>query len=255
MIRIRITLVAVLVAMALCAVVAGSASAAALPELTKPGTETAVAGEIAGKSKEKTKTVLETANGTTVKCEKATSKGGVASNTKESAGTVVSFTGCTESLFGGSCKSTNTTVAGEIKTAEISTKIGYIVGSKKTEVGMELYPTKTNEALKIEAGNKGPSFVEFSCTGGFAKIEVQGAVIGTLGNGEHNKAVKSLSLNFAKGATAGSQKVTEIEGGKMKNVHLESNLNGGTFENSNQQGEGFIENIVSKAVTEMELKA
>jgi hypothetical protein len=247
MTQVRITVLAMFAVLALSAVVASSASAA-LPEITTAGSTLAPTGEITGKSKAGTKTVLETAAGTTVKCESAVSKGGKATNTKESKGTKVTFKGCSESFFGGKCQ--NTATAGEIVTNEISTLIGYIVGSKQTEVGLELYPTATTAGLKISEG-AGAAFVTFECTGGFAKIQVQGAVIGTLGNAEHKKATHSLSLNFAKGATAGSQKVTEIEGGKMKNVHLESSLNKGTFENSNQQAEGFLEVLAE----EIELKA
>jgi hypothetical protein len=233
--------------LAVCAVVVSAASAV-LPELTKAKTPNTIKGEITGKSKAKTKVVLEVAGGTTIKCEKETNKGGKATNTKESEGTVIKLEGCNESLFGGKCQ--NTATANEIVTNEISTLIGYIVGSKQTEVGLELYPTKTNTSLTIKE-SAGAAFVTFECTGGFAKSQVQGAVIGTLGNGEHNKPTHSLSLNFAKGATAGSQKVTEIEGGKMKNVHLESSLNKGTFENANKQMEGFFEVLAE----EIELKA
>jgi hypothetical protein len=225
-----------------------SVAAAELPELTRAKSTEAIKSEIRGRSRIATKTVLETASGTTVKCGRTTSKGGKAKGTKESEGTVVTFTECSESLFGGKCQ--NTTTSGQIVTNALSTRIGYIVGSKQTEVGLELYPTATNLSLHISEG-AGAALATFECTGGFAKIQVQGAVIGTLGNGEHNKPTFELSLNFAKGAIAGSQKVTEIEGGKMTLVHLESSLNKGKFENSNQQGEGFLE----VPFEEIELKA
>lgn len=222
--KIRLIGLTVVAVLAFSAVATASASAAE-PELISVATKGEVKGNISGKSTPKTKTVLETANGSTVKCEAATSTGGKAKGTKESTGTKVTFTGCTESVFGGKCENNG---KGGIETVALLTKIGYVTGSKKTEVGMQLTP------------ESGTSFVTFSCLGGFAKIEVRGAVVGNFGKGEFKKSTTSLKLVFEKGATAGSQKITEIEGG-VANAHLESSLNKGTFENSNQQGEGVVE--------------
>jgi hypothetical protein len=229
------TLGLTLVAVFALAAVSASAASAALPELVnKGGTE--VKGEITGKSKAETETTLETANGTTVKCKTAKSTAGKAKGTKETTGTKVLFTGCVESVFKGKCNSAGK-AAGEIETNALKTLMGYVVGSEKKEVGLELSP------------ETGETFVTFECVGGFLKIEAKGHVIGLLGKGEFKKLTKSLSLVFAKGATKGSQKLTEIEGG-TKNAHLESSLNKGTFENSNQQGEGVVE-----YAEEVELKA
>jgi hypothetical protein len=242
--RINTLVVAVFAVLALSAGAASVASAA-LPELVS-GKGGAVKGEIKGKSEAKTTTVLESMNKTTVTCQSASSAKGKAGGEgkeplKETEGTVVTFKECKESLFGGNCENTKT--AGEIVTTALETKLGYVTGSGKKEVGLEFYPAKTNAELTTP-------FVKFECTGGFAKIEVRGAVIGQFGAGEFNKKTKSLKLVFEKGAEAGEQKITEIEGGKMKNVHLESSLNKGTFELSNQQGKGVVE-----FEEEVELKA
>lgn len=224
--------------LALSAFAVSSASAAA-PELIRAGKPgEAVKGEIKGKSSGST--VLETEAGTKVTCESAESKGGTTEGTKEplkeTKGTVVLFKGCTESLFKGKCKSAKPGVAGEIETVALAGIIGFQPGSK-TEADLELRPEKTEAPLEGANG----AFVIFECTGGFAKIEARGAVIGMLGKGQFNKSTKSLNLLYEKGAKAGTQELTEMEGGFMKEAKLESSLNKGKFEKSNQQGEGTVE--------------
>ncbi len=244
--RINVILgLAVMVALALSAFVASSASAA-LPELTRPGTTAPVLGEITGESATGTKTVLETEKGTTVKCEKAVSKEGKAVTTKEITGIKIVFTGCTESVFGGKCRTKGSTNEGEITTGAITGLLGYLSKPESKEVGLELRPAKTPEALKGENS----TFVLFECTKGFAKIEARGAVIGTLGAGEHNESKKSLKLGFETNGK-GVQKDLGIKGGFMEEAHLESSLNEGKFEKSNQKGEG----TTSVAGENAELKA
>jgi hypothetical protein len=230
--RINVVLgLAVMAVLALSAFAVSSASAA--PELIKagsPGTKLAKAG-IGGKSATGTSTVLETANKTKVTCTSAESKGGVEVTTKEIAKGKFLFKGCTESVFGGSCKSSGKS-SGEIETNETTAIIGFNP-SHETEVDFEVRPTGTTSELKV-------AFVTFECTGGFAKIEARGAVIGMFNESELNKSKTSFGLTFAKGATAGTQELTKMTGGFMTEAKLESSLNKGTFEGSNQQGEGTL---------------
>jgi hypothetical protein len=230
--RINVVLgLAVMAVLALSAFAVSSAFAAA-PELIRAGSGAkpeVVKGEIKGTSKGNT--VLETANKTTVTCTAAKAKGGKAVTTKETSGTKFLFTGCVESALGGKCN-TKGLKAGEIETSETIGLIGFKKGT--TEVDLELRPKTTTSELKV-------SFVLFECVGGFAKIEAKGAVIGMFGVGELNTVTKSLKTVFAKGTKAGEQELTEMEGGFMTVGKLESNLNGGAFENSNQQGEGLTE--------------
>ena len=228
---------AVLAVLALCAVTA-SAAFAAEPELIRAGKKgEAVKGAITGKSKGST--TLETAGGTKVTCTSATSSGGTTSGTKEplkeTKGTKIAFKGCKESVLNTACK-TSGDAAEEITTVAIDTKIGYVSNptTKKTEVGLEFLPEGTTEALKA-------TFTKFECTGGFTKIEAIGAVIGLFGKEQHKKSTKSLNLVFGKGEKAGTQEILGITGGFMTEAHLESNVNKGTFEKSNQQGEGTVE--------------
>jgi hypothetical protein len=232
--RIKLLGLTVVAVFAFSAVAVASASAA-LPELVGVTSKGTVGGTIEGASKAETKTVLETKNGSKVTCNTAKSTGGKATNTKESTGNKVTFTGCVESIFGGKCE--NTATAGEIVTNTLKGVIGYVEGSAKKEVGLELTPESTAQ------------FVTFECTGGFAKIEVKGAVIGQLGAGQFNLHEKALNLVFVKGTNKGEQKIKQLEGKAA--VKLESSLNKGAFEESNQQGEGTIKS----SVEEIELKA
>lgn len=228
MLRIRIIGLALVAAFALSAVAVASASAA-LPELTKPGTMEKVEGEITGKASGATK--LETAGGKIVECTAATSAKGKSVNTKETEGTVITFTGCS-SPGAGACTSESAKNSGEIITSAIKTKIGYLSGTSG-EVGIEFFVTRESTLTA--------TFVKFGCLGGFAKIEVHGALVCRLGKAQHNTPTMSLTLECNKGSTAGSQEFTHIEGGVMTEAKLQSNLNGGTFEASNQQGSGTIE--------------
>ena len=232
--RINVVLgLALMAVLALSAFAVSSASAAA-PELIRAGSGAkpeVVKGEITGTSEGET--VLETENKTKVTCTSATAKGGKAVTTKETEGSKFLFKGCKESIFNGSCKSSEKG-EGEIETSATIGLIGFKPKST-TEVDLELRPKGTPEALTT-------SFVVFECTKGFAKIEARGAVIAMLGEGQLNKSTKSLKTVFEKGASAGLQELTEMTGGFMeKEVHLESSLNKGKFEKSNQQGKGSTE--------------
>jgi hypothetical protein len=228
--RINVLAMVAFAALALSASAVSSASAAP-PELIRAGKPgEVVKGEIRGESQ--THTVLETENNTKVTCEDAKAKGGKAVTTKEFAGTKFLFTGCVESAFKGKCN-TKGKGQGEIETAETVGLIGFEPGSS-TQVDLELRPKATTSELRA-------SFALFECAGGFAKIETRGAVIGMLGFGELNKSTVSLELVYAKGVFAGEQELTEMEGGFMTTARLESSVNRGTFEHSNQQGEGLVE--------------
>jgi hypothetical protein len=208
-----------------------SAASAAAPELIRAGKPgEVVKGEIKGKSEGNT--VLETENGTTVACETAEVKSGKAASTKELTGKFA-FKGCKESLFGVKCN-TKGKAGGEIETGETTGLIGFRPGSKEAEVDLELRPTGTKESLETP-------LVTFECTGGFAKVEVRGAVIGMLGEGELKKSTKTLKVLYEKGSKAGTQELTEMTGGFMKEAKLESNLNDGKFERANHQGIGKLE--------------
>lgn len=171
---------------------------------------------------------LETAGGTKVKCT-ADSDVGTASGTKKVVKVVVKFTGCTSTL-GVKC-TTEKAAAGEIITEELEGEIGYISKAAKT-VGLDLWPSsrtaaekKNHEFKKLEA--------KFVCAG-FITSEVRGSIIGKVT--ETNKKTTKLTLTYVKGAKAGEQELKKLEGveGEVEDV-LESSLNGGAFEKSNEE--------------------
>jgi hypothetical protein len=234
--------VLLLTALALCAVAASSASAA-LPELTQKGTNEALTGEIHGTSAGGLE--YETVSGMIEECRTAKLKGGKELNTKEITGIHLVLTGCIETEFGSECHSAGKK-GGEIESVALTGKIGYISKpeSKKTEVGLELRPTEENAELT-------KPLVKYECTGGFSDNEWRRTIVGLLGQGQHNKASLSLSLEYDKGSAHGLQEDTGIEGGYATESFLEGSMNR-SFEKMNWQG-GLV--IESGAKQWMELKA
>jgi hypothetical protein len=218
--------VLLLVALALCAVVASSASAA-LPELTRAGKSEALKYEIRGESAGSLE--YETVSGMKEECTTAKLKGGKAINTKEIGGIHLLMTGCKENVFKFECNSAGKK-GGEIESVALTGKIGYISKpeSKKTEVGLELRPTEENAELT-------KPLVKYECSGGFSDNEWRRTIVGTLGAGQHNKATLSLNLAYNKGTVAGLQEDTGIEGGYASEAYLEGSMNRGTFEKMNWQ--------------------
>lgn len=228
--RIRVIGLALAAVFAISAIASASAMAA-LPELVNAKGE-AVKGAVTGASEGET--ILESKSGIKVTCTSGTSTGEV-TGLKTVGKTVVTFKGCKESIFGNKCQ-TKGEEAGKIVTLKIKGTIGYIKKAVPIEVGLDLQPEV--------AGN----FVTFEC-GAFAKEEVKGSVIAPITPiNTKVKTTGSFTLKYEKGASAGLQKVTKFEGG-AEDV-LESALNGGGFEKSNQQGTAKV-----KLAEEAELKA
>ncbi len=234
--------VLLLVALALCAVAASSASAA-LPELTQKGTNEALTGEIHGASAGSLQ--YETVGGMIEECRTAKLKGGKEANTKEIGGIHLVLTGCIETEFGSECHSAGKK-AGEIESVALTATLGYITKpeSKKTEVGLELRPTEDTKELK-------KPLVKYECTGGFSDNEWRRTIVGTLGAGQHNKSTLSLNLAYNKGTAAGLQEDTGIEGGYASEAFLEGSMNR-TFEKMNWQVPVVVKNSEDES---MELKA
>jgi hypothetical protein len=233
-----VALMALAAVMAIGAIGAASASAA-LPELVKAGTSEVVKGEITGKS---TASLLyEMANGTKLKCESVTLKGGKAVTTKETKTNRLVFTGC-KGEFETQCNSAGKK-AGEIESVALTGKIGYItIPEASKEVGLELRPSEENlERTK--------PLVTYECPGLSAKTEWIGTVIGLFGHGQHNVSTKSLNLVFERGSSRGVQEIRGIEGGFAPETYLKGNLNG-SFEQMNWQDTitvNFAESVELKA--------
>lgn len=165
-----------------------ASAAAALPELTRPGTTSELSSKATTWETEGA-IIFETSEGTKFSCEKASSAGKV-KGVAEFSETIIKFVGCGESLFKSTCQSTAT--PGEIKTVALSGRIAYI-NKALPEVGLKLAPTT------------GTTLATFECPGGFLKDELRGAMIGVFGKGEQNKSVTSLKLVYERGETAGQR--------------------------------------------------
>ncbi len=213
--RIKVLGLALVALFAVSAMAAAQASAA-LPELVKEGKAGVELAKktIKGSGKE---LVLETMNGSTVKCGEATSIG-TGAGVKEFTKTVVTFTKCKASI-GGECENAGAGTE-KIVTNSLDGEIGYISKTAKT-VGVDLKPEVS-----------GP-FVTFTCAS-FATNEVTGSVIGEITPVNKSRTVaEGFTLTYEKGASAGEQKIKNLEG-KPEDV-LSSKLFGKT-EKANQQG-------------------
>jgi len=225
--RVRILGLALVAVFVMSAVAVASASAA-LPELTKPKSTTELTKKGLKGKKLGANPILENKKSEKVECTEAELKSGEGKGTKEVTKVKILFSGCTASFGFVECNNKGKNGKGEIETNELEGEIAYI-NKSKTEVGFLLKPA-TGQTV----------FVTFEC-GGIAKQEVKGSVISKIG--EVNKEIKTgehLTVKYKKGAGAGEQEVTKLEG-KTGEFFLESKLNKGAFEKSNEQAEGSVE--------------
>ncbi|MBA3809375.1 MAG: hypothetical protein H0X28_13435 [Solirubrobacterales bacterium] len=152
---------------------------------------------------------LETAGGTKVKCTSDSTEGGEVTGEKTDKVKAVIFKGCESSGF--KCN-TSGAAAGEIKTNELESTLGYINKTTKT-VGIDLQP------------KGGGNFATFECTA-FVKVTVKGSIIGTIT--PINTETTKYKLVFKQ--TKGKQETQNLEGAAKDT--LESSVNGGAFEGS-----------------------
>jgi hypothetical protein len=192
--------------------------------------------------------ILETEGGTKVIChvQSATGKYDEDFSTttppvgsiKEVEGVVAKFNECELPVIKGACNSTGK-ASGEIVTNTLQGPLGYINKAKK-EVGQELTPA-----------TKKAAFAEFSCGGGAVKIVVkEGPKLG------HNCIIApvvkvnemSLTATQTYSGSAGKQNPQNFEGKTVCN--LESNASGGPFERATQA-------LITKVTNEqpLEIKA
>jgi len=164
--------------------------------------------------KEKTTATLETVKGTKITCSAEESPGEF-KNAKEVGGVVAKFNGCKTS--GLPCNSAGAK-AEEIVTAPL----GGVLGVEKVSTEG---PVKNKLALELhsEAGN----IAEFECSG--VKIVVHGSVLHPVSS---NKMLIQATEKFA--ATKGEQKPSFFAGEPEDSHILESNTNGGPFEEAGQ---------------------
>ena len=161
-----------------------------------------------------TTATLETVKGTKITCTAEESPGEF-KNAKEVGGVVAKFNGCKTS--GLPCNSTGA-AAEEIVTSPLGGTLG--VEKVSTEG-----PAKNKLALELhsEAGN----VAEFSCAG--LPVVVKGSVLHPV---VANKMLISATEKFA--ATKGEQKPSAFAGEPDDSHILESNTNGGPFEEAGQ---------------------
>lgn len=173
--------------LALSAVASASASAA-LPEFQKGGKGLEKAVTFTEKSGE---VVFENKIDNPVVCS-ASSATGETHGVKEVEGVVVKSTGC-HVLFGSShvyCASTGAK-EGEIVTAKLSGKLGYLEKTPVPRVGLLLEQSKGEKIAECKGGS------------GEANVKIKGSVIGQIG--VLNKETTSFYLKFIKNNTIGYQ--------------------------------------------------
>jgi hypothetical protein len=165
------------------------------------------------KIKAETAATLETVGGTKITCKQETSPGEF-KNAKEVGGVEAKFNECVG--LGQPCSTTGK-ASGEI----VTHPLGGTLGVEK--VGET--PAKNKLALELhsESGN----VAEFSCAG--IPVVVKGSV---LHNVVANKMLLTATEKFA--ATKGEQKPDKFAGGPVDQHILESNTNGGPFEEAGQ---------------------
>jgi hypothetical protein len=171
------------------------------------------------KMKEATVATLETVGGTKITCKAETSTGEFI-NTKEVGKMAVKFNGCQTSEL--PCNSVG---AGkeEIVTAPLGGPIGFetiVTPASKDHLANELHS---------ESGN----IAEFSCAG--LPVVVRGSVL-------HKITANSMKLTATEKFTAskGEQKPDHFAGGTTDEHTLESNTNGGPFEEAGQTITGIL---------------
>jgi hypothetical protein len=157
---------------------------------------------------------LETVGGTKITCTNETSTGEYL-NTKEIGKMVAHFTGCEVSKL--KCESAGKPGEGVINTSPLGGPIGFetiVVPASKDHLANELHS---------EAGN----VAEFVCGG--LPVVVKGSVL-------HKITANAMKLTATEKFTAskGHQKPEHFAGGSAKEHILESNTNGGPFEQAGQ---------------------
>jgi hypothetical protein len=168
------------------------------------------------KMKSETIATLETVGGTKITCTGETSNGHYVTGgtNKLVAGITAKFTGCETSGF--PCNSAGKS-SGQIDTHPLGGTIGF-----ETEVSP---PSKNHIAQELhsEEGN----VAEFTCAG--LPVVVKGSVL-------HKITANAMKLTATEKFTAskGKQKPEHFAGGVAKEHILESNTNGGPFEQAGQ---------------------
>ena len=158
---------------------------------------------------------LETVKGTKITCTKESSPGEFKANNKEVAGVIAKFNECVTS--GLKCKSTGA-AEGEIITSSLEGQLGV---EKKGA-------TKAADKLALELhAPAGQKVAEFSCAG--LPVVVMGSVLHPVVS---NKMLLTAVEKFT--ATKGEQKPSEFAGEPADSHILESNTNGGPFEEAGQ---------------------
>lgn len=163
---------------------------------------------------------LETVGGTKITCTGETS-GGEIKNSTEVGKVIAKFTGCKTS--GLACSSPGAG-AEEI----VTSPLGGVLGTEKVGTTPP-YNNKLAEELHSEAGN----VAEFSCAG--LPVVVKGSVLHPVTT---NKQVITTVEKFK--ATKGEQKPDKFAGGPADEHTLESNTNGGPFEEAGQTIEATV---------------
>jgi hypothetical protein len=162
---------------------------------------------------------LETVGKTKITCKTEESPGEFNTN-KSVAGVVAKFTECETS--GLPCKSTGA-AEGEIVTSALEGKVGV---EKITIVEGKEVPSKNKLALELHAPT-GQKVASFICAG--LPVEVIGSLLHPILGG---KMLLSAAEKFV--AKAGEQKPDKFAGGTVDEHTLESNTNGGPFEEAGQ---------------------
>jgi hypothetical protein len=160
-----------------------------------------------------TTATLETVGKTKITCTNEESPGEF-KNAKEVGGVVAKFNGCKTS--GLACTTTGD-AAEEITTHSL----GGVVGVEK------LGTTHATDKLAVELHSESGNIAEFSCAG--LPVIVHGSVLHPV---SANKMLLTATEKFA--ATAGEQKPDKFVGGPVDEHILESNTNGGPFEEAGQ---------------------
>lgn len=215
--RIRVIGVCLIAAFAISAIASSAASAA--PEFyraTVIGTTAAnvtFTGTVGPAS-------LETKGGTKITCKAGTAKGEVTGATKTE-NNITEFTGCETGGF--PCENAG---AGVINTNNLAGSLGAVSSTKD---GIRLYNQSTGRGGELAA---------FTCAGGAVKVVVKGSVIGEL-TGASGKTVGEGKLPNTKSELVfaqshGIQKYTKFTEGEAGTEQLESNNNGGPYEDSGQ---------------------
>jgi hypothetical protein len=175
------------------------------------------------KIKESTIATLETVGGTKITCTNETSTGEfvVGGNNKEVGKMIAKFNGCETSKL--KCESPTAKEAGEIITSPLGGPIGFETDPK---LGAKAHLA---DELHSEAGN----IAEFACSG--LTVVVKGSVL-------HKITANAMKLTATEkfSASKGKQKPEHFFGGTAKEHILESNKNGGAFEQAGQTITGIL---------------